>query len=191
MSCSNCLITSAICKGCRDTVGGLKSAYVLAGSITGITYSTGIITAMSGTGTWYEYQLEKNTSSFTEVITPSLENGTVFYQQELVMVFNKLRQLVQNQLIKLAQCTELRVIVESNEGTFYLLGSEFGMALSAGSATTGLTFGDRNGYTVTLNGFENLLRFSSIIIFLFAGSCHWSTVFLLKLAINSTASLSS
>jgi len=154
MSCTNCLITSAICKGCRDTVGGLKSAYVLAGSITGITYSTGIITAMSGTGTWYEYQLEKNTSSFTEVITPSLENGTVFYQQELVMVFNKLRQLVQNQLIKLAQCTELRVVVESNEGTFYLLGYDFGMALSAGSASTGLTFGDRNGYTVTLTGFE-------------------------------------
>jgi len=154
MSCSNCLITSAICKGCRDTVGGLKNAYVLAGSITGITYTTGSVTDINGTGTWYEYQLEKNTSSFTEVITPSLENGTVFYQQELVMVFNKLRQSVQNQLIKLAQCTQLRVVVESNEGTFFLLGLDFGMAVSAGSASTGLTFGDRNGYTVTLTGFE-------------------------------------
>ena len=154
MSCTNCLITSAICKGCRDTVGGLKNAYVLAGSITGITYSTGSVTDMNGTGTWYEFQLEKNTASFTETITPSLENGTVFYQQDLVMVFNKLRQAVQNQLTKLAQCTSLRVVVESNEGTFFLLGYDFGMAVSAGSAGTGLTFGDRNGYTVTLTGFE-------------------------------------
>lgn len=154
MSCTNCLITSAICKGCRDTVGGLKNAYVLAGSITGVTYSSGSIASMSGTGTWYQFQLEKNTASFTETITASLENGTVFYQQDLVMVFNKLRQTVQNQLIKLAQCTELRVLVESNEGTWFLLGYDFGMALSAGSASTGLTFGDRNGYTVTLTGFE-------------------------------------
>lgn len=155
MSCTNCLITTAIPKGCRDNVGGLKNVYVLAGVISGITEtSTGIVTSMSGDGTWYQYVLERNTSSYTETITPSLENGTVFYQQDVLMVFNLMRQSVTRQLQTLAQCTELRIIVETNQGTFFLLGKDFGMAVSAGTAGTGLTFGDRNGYSLTVTGFE-------------------------------------
>lgn len=156
MSFSNCYTTASICKGCRDTVGGIKGAYVVAGCITGVTTNQdGLITAINGSsGSVFSYKVEKNTSNFIETITPSLENGTVVYQQDLTLVFFKLQQATRNQIRLLAQNTDLKIIVETNDGTLFLLGEEFGMSLSAGTAETGTAFTDRNGYSITLQAFE-------------------------------------
>ena len=155
MSYSACFVTSNICKGCRDTVGGVKQAYIIAGTVTGITENgTQEITAIGGTGTTYQFQVEKNTSSFLETITPSLENGTVFYDQNLSLVFHKLQQSTRNQIKLLAQNTDMKVIVETNDGTYWYLGEDFGMFLSTGTAESGTAFGDRNGYAITLQAFE-------------------------------------
>lgn len=155
MSFQNCLVTSNICKGCRDTVGGIKQVYIIAGSVTGTTENgTQEIVTIGGTGTTYTFQVEKNTSSFTETITPSLENGTVFYDQQVVLVFNKLQQSTRNQIKLLAQNTDMKVIVETNDGSLFYLGEDFGMFMNAGTAETGTTFGDRQGYSITLQAFE-------------------------------------
>jgi hypothetical protein len=156
MSFSNCLTTSTICKGCRDNVGGIKAAYVIAGCVTGVTENASgeILTVGATGGTVYEFQVEKNTSNFIETITPSLENGTVFYQQDLTLVFFKLQQAIRNQLRLLAQNTNLKVFVETNDGSIFYLGEDFGMFLSAGTGESGTAFGDRNGYSITLQGLE-------------------------------------
>jgi hypothetical protein len=156
MSFSNCLTTSSICKGCRDNVGGIKAAYVIAGCVTGVTENAAgeILTVGATGGTVYEFQVEKNTSNFIETITPSLENGTVFYQQDLTLVFFKLQQAIRNQLRLLAQNTNLKVFVETNDGSIFYLGEDFGMFLSAGTGESGTAFGDRNGYSITLQGLE-------------------------------------
>jgi len=156
MSFSNCLTTSSICKGCRDNVGGIKSAYVIAGCVTGTTENAEgeIVTVGATGGTVYQFQVEKNTSNFIETITPSLENGTVFYQQDLTLVFFKLQQAIRNQLRLLAQNTNLKVFVETNDGSIFYLGEDFGMFLSAGTGESGTAFGDRNGYSITLQGLE-------------------------------------
>jgi hypothetical protein len=156
MSFSSCFTTSNICKGCRDNVGGIKSAYIVAGCVTGTTVDANgeILTVGATGGTVYQFQVEKNTSNFVETITASLENGTVFYEQLLTLVFHKLQQSTRNQIKLLAQNTDLKVFVETNDGSIFYLGETFGMALSAGSAETGTNFGDRNGYSITLQGFE-------------------------------------
>jgi hypothetical protein len=156
MSFSSCQITSTLCKGCRDNVGGIKAAYIVAGCITGVTTNgTGEILTVGATGgTVYEFQVEKNTSMFVETITPSLENGTIFYQQDLTLVFFKLQQAIRNQVRLLAQNTNLKVFVETNDGSYWYLGQDFGMFLSAGSGESGTTFGDRNGYSIQLQGLE-------------------------------------
>ena len=156
MSFSSCLTTSSICKGCRDNVGGIKSAYVIAGCVTGTTENAEgeILTVGATGGTVYQFQVEKNTSNFIETITPSLENGTVFYQQDLTLVFFKLQQATRNQLRLLAQNTNLKVFVETNDGSIFYLGEDFGMFLSAGTGESGTAFGDRNGYSITLQGLE-------------------------------------
>lgn len=156
MSFSSCLVSSSICKSCRDNVGGIKAAYIVAGCVTGTTTDgTGKILTVGATGgTVYTFQVEKNTSSFIETITPSLENGTVFYQQDLTLVFFKLSQAKRNQIRLLAQNTDLKVFVETNDGSIFYLGEDFGMFLSAGTGESGTTFGDRNGYSITLQGLE-------------------------------------
>ena len=156
MSFSSCLVTSNICKGCRDNVGGIKAAYIVAGCVTGTTVDANgkILTVGATGGTVYTFQVEKNTSSFVETITASLENGSVFYQQDLTLVFFKLDQAKRNQIRLLAQNTDMKVFVETNDGSIFYLGEDFGMFLSAGTGESGTTFGDRNGYSITLQGLE-------------------------------------
>jgi len=48
----------------------------------------------------------------------------------------------------------MKVFVETNEGSIFYLGEDFGMALSSGTAESGTAFADRNGYTLLLEGFE-------------------------------------
>jgi hypothetical protein len=156
MGFSSCYITSNVCKGCRDSVGGIKSVYIVAGCVTGITENGDqeIVTVGATGGTVYQFQVEKNTSNFVETIAASLENGTVVFQQTLNLVFLKLQQSTRNQIKLLAQNTDMKVFVETNDGKIFYLGEDFGMALASGTAETGTVFADRSGYTVVLEGFE-------------------------------------
>jgi hypothetical protein len=156
MSFSSCFTSANVCKGCRDAVGGIKSAYVVAGCVTGITQNADqeILTVGALSGTVYQFQVEKNTSNFVETIQASLENGTVVYNQVVNLVFLKLQQSTRNQIKLLAQNTNLKVFVETNEGDIFYLGEDFGLALQTGTAETGTAFADRYGYTVVLEGFE-------------------------------------
>lgn len=156
MSFSSCYTTANICKGCRDAVGGIKQVYIVAGCVTGVTENGDqeILTVGATGGTVYTYQVEKNTSNFVENIQASLENGTVVYNQQVNLVFLKLQQSTRNQIKLLAQNTNMKVFVETNEGSIFYLGEDFGMALSSGTAESGTAFADRNGYTLLLEGFE-------------------------------------
>jgi hypothetical protein len=156
MSFSSCFITSNVLKGCRDSIGGIKQVYIVAGCVTGITENADqeIVTVGATGGTVYTYQVEKNTSNFVENIQASLENGTIVYNQQLNLVFLKLQQSTRNQIKLLAQNTNMKVFVETNEGSIFYLGEDFGMALASGTAESGTAFADRNGYTVVLEGFE-------------------------------------
>jgi hypothetical protein len=156
MSFSSCFITSNVLKGCRDSIGGIKQVYIVAGCVTGTTENADqeILTVGATGGTVYTYQVEKNTSNFVENIQASLENGTIVYNQQLNLVFLKLQQSTRNQIKLLAQNTNMKVFVETNEGSIFYLGEDFGMALASGTAESGTAFADRNGYTVVLEGFE-------------------------------------
>jgi len=158
MSFSSCYVTSNVCKGCRDSVGGIKQVYIVAGCVTGVTENGDqeILTVGATGGTVYTYQVEKNTSNFVETIQASLENGTVVYNQVLSLVFLKLQQSTRNQIKLLAQNTNMKVFVETNDGTIFYLGEEFGLAINGGTAESGTAFADRNGYTITMEGFERV-----------------------------------
>jgi len=87
-----CDITSGFTLGCRDNSGGIKNVYILSGSVTSVVEaSDGLISAISGSGTYYKFELTRQTGDFTETPTPSLEAGTVFYQQDLNVAFHKLQ----------------------------------------------------------------------------------------------------
>jgi hypothetical protein len=156
MSYSACLQTASINLGCASNVGGIKKAYLVAGSISGITYAAdGAITGITGSGNIYTYEVQKQTSSLTETFNSSLENGTLYYSQELLLNFHKIDQDKRNQVKLMAQNRGLKAFVEDNNGTIFYLGADFdGGYLSAGSSTTGVAFGDANQYSITLTFFS-------------------------------------
>jgi len=159
---STCDITSGFTLGCRDNSGGIKNIYILSGSITSIEEaSEGLISGISGSGTFYKYELTKNTGDLSETPTPSLENGTVYYEQTINAAFHKLQASIRNQVKVLAQNPNLKIVVETNNGEetpytgkFFFVGRYRGATLSAGAATSGTAFGDANQYALTFQGLE-------------------------------------
>ena len=85
-----CLINSALPLDCMGGIGGLKTAYFLGGEITSTTVVAGEITAIAGTGAFYEYQLAKDTAFFNEAINVSNTAGTVFYEGVLTIILQKI-----------------------------------------------------------------------------------------------------
>ena len=151
-----CNLTAGIQLSCRDNVGGVKTAWITDyTNVTSITQSTGdTITAISGSGTFYEFQLIRTSSQFTETVNASLENGTVFYTQELVTYFAKLSQDKRNILKTLAQSQRLAIVIEDNNGDYFYLGQSYGCFISAGTSVTGKALGDQNGYNMTFQALE-------------------------------------
>jgi hypothetical protein len=46
------------------------------------------------------------------------------------------------------------VVVEDNNGNFFLVGTEFGADVNGGTVVSGAAMGDLSGYTLTLQGME-------------------------------------
>jgi hypothetical protein len=151
-----CNLSAGIQLGCRDNTGGLKTLWITDyTNVTSITSSTGdTITAISGSGTFYEFQLIRTSSQLTENVNASLENGTVFYQGEIVTYFNKLGQDKRNILKTLAQSQQLAIVVEDNNGQYFLCGQTYGCFISAGTSVSGKSLADANGYNLTFQYLE-------------------------------------
>lgn len=151
-----CNLTSGILLGCRDNTGGLSTLWITDyTNVTSLTQNSGdTITAISGTGTFYEFQLIRTSSQLTETVNASLENGTVFYQGEIVTYFSKLGQDKRNILKTLAQSQRLAIVAEDNNGQYFYLGQTYGCFISAGTSVTGKALGDANGYNMTFQYLE-------------------------------------
>lgn len=175
----SCNLTSGITLGCRDNVGGLKTMWITDYcNIASITQSTGdTITQISGSGEFYCFELIRTSSQHTETVNASLENGTVFYQGEVVTYFAKLEQAKRNILKTLAQSQRLAIVIEDNNGAYFYLGQTYGCFISAGTSVTGKALGDQNGYNITFQYLEpnpmNELSgtLSSVVAGITAGSC--------------------
>ena len=155
----SCALSQNYILDCRDSLGGLKSVlFIEAGNITDTTEVLGVVTVIDlAVGKFfYKYDLIKETSSFTETITASVQNGTVFYAQELTVILNKLQANTRNEILLLAQ-NSLVAIAEDKNGKYWMLGKLGGLDLTAGTSASGVATGDRSGYELTFSGQEKAL----------------------------------
>ena len=155
----SCNITSGFTLGCRDNVGSIKNIYILSGSVTNVVdASEGLINAITGSGIFYQFELFRETSDYSENVTVAPENGTVVYEQTVNAVFFKMQTSTRNQIKVLAQNPTIRMIVETNNtdntSKYVYVGEDYGMQLLTSAGGTGTLFGDRNGYTLTFTGRE-------------------------------------
>ena len=154
-----CALTQGYTLDCKDSLGGIKAVWLIAhANVSSVTEASGIVSAITKASgkVFYKYELVKNTGALTETITASVENGTVFYAQELSVVLNKLQANTRNEILLLAKNTLMAVVQDAND-KYWLLGRYSGLDVTGGTAATGTAQGDRNGYTLTFTGGEKEL----------------------------------
>lgn len=155
-----CDITSGFSLACRDNIGGLKNVYILSGSVNAVTASAGAISELNGSGVFYKFELPRNVGDFTETPTPSLEAGTVYYTQVTNIQLHKLQASIRNQVKVLTQNPDLKIVVETENGSddyvgqFFYVGRYRGSTVTGGSGTTGTALGDANAYSLTFEAQE-------------------------------------
>ena len=152
----SCTITTGRARGCRNSSGGVLE-FVIGNHpgvadyfdvdednvITGITSFTG-----------YTFVPTKNSSSWTEEIQVSLENGSVGFSQSATMTFTRSDSALRNQVLLLAQANVL-VIARERSGRYFLLGATEGCEISAGNGGSGTNLTDLNGQNLVFTAMEN------------------------------------
>ena len=156
MACSLTLTGRSL--PCRDALGGVKNVWIVTSAFTdGLwTYddAVGDVVASAAT-TAKDYVSPKNTSSFTQTVNSSIENGTIFYTQTLSLVLNKPVVADVVELTNLAK-GRLAIIVQDNNDNYFVMGHTRGAELSGGTLTTGTAIGDLAGYTLEFTAEEAL-----------------------------------
>ena len=159
MACSN--LTEVFTLDCNDSNGGIDKIFIANGPVESITSTAGTITAITVGGSaltpsdFFDFEVPRQTSSFTETINVSQENGTVFYDQALTMVFNKMEASKRDQILLIAEATDMVVVFKDNNSKYFSVGVERGAFMTAGSSVSGTAYGDRNGYELTISGMED------------------------------------
>ena len=150
MACSQTL--SGIARDCAPNMGGIVEVYLAnKADVSAITITSNKVTAitMNSTAKFKTYQFKPGTSSMSSNYQVNQENGTVFVQTDLLMVFNRMETTKRIEITAMAQ-GELCAIVKDANGLLWMLGVDEPLVISAGDGLTGTARADRNGYSVTL-----------------------------------------
>lgn len=142
---------------CRDALGGVKKVWIGTTAFDSALWlyddSTGEVgSTISGTVA-KDFVSPKNTSSFTQTINSSIENGTVFYSQVLSLVCNKPVAADVKELTNLGK-GRLVILVQDMNDNYFVMGHTRGAELSGGTFSTGTALGDMNGFTLEFTAEE-------------------------------------
>ena len=105
--------------------------------------------AMASSAKFHKYQFSPETDSMSSNIQVNAQNGTKYWQTDLLMVFNRMETTKRVEIMAMAQ-GELVAIVKDANGLYWFLGMDEPITISAGDALTGMARKDRNGYSATL-----------------------------------------
>ena len=140
--------------GCKDSLGGIKRIYVavwaeglwddiVSGEVAGVTSAT----------TFYTYDMTRGSGSLNQTITSDLAAGTVYFDQVCSVTFNKAAAADITEISNLVK-GRMGVLVEDNNGNWFVMGHENGVEVSGGTAQTGTAAGDQNGFTLEFSAME-------------------------------------
>lgn len=152
----SCLLNGGYSLGCRDSIGGIQEVYIAnfpSGQLYTLDANDNIIGLTGTTASYYTFEQEMETGEFNQTGAYSTENGTVFFDQQLTVMFHKNDATLRNQLLVLSQAN-MSVIVLDQRGEYWLMGYQNGVRAINGAMNTGKAFGDMNGITITLQAKE-------------------------------------
>lgn len=150
MACNQTL--NGLLRDCEGSVGGI--AQVLLANfddVSGVTVSDDIITAitMTNSAKFKKYDFRPNTGSMTSTMQRNLENGSLYWQTDLVLAFSKMETVKRIEINAMA-INDMVAIVKDMNGKYWYLGKDEPIIATAGDGLTGQNRADRNGYDITL-----------------------------------------
>ena len=166
MGCT--LLTRGRVLNCNRISGGISAVYfAVLDQVNDLEYNGAVppnqvreITKINiGDRQIYRYLLPAGASNFVDTIVGSRENGTQYYTPVINIIYNRLSKEDQAE-IKLLASTKTIVFCELNQkldnGHYVItaMGMVNGMEVNTGTIDSGTAWGDRNGYSLTLDGQE-------------------------------------
>ena len=152
----SCDIANGRLEPCKDSVGGINAVYfVNYGDLGAITYDAtdaDVIDSVAGTPSAYKFDV-RGSSTYTENIQSSRENGTTAFEQVLELTLKKLTK-EDHKTIKILSFGRPNILIEDNNGNVFLAGAEYGVDVTGGTIVTGGAMGDMSGYTLSFTGME-------------------------------------
>ena len=150
-----CALTTGRKIPCKSAFGGIKEVlFADFGGLTALTIdaSTKQVTAITGSASWYKFDVKGN-SSLETAVTSSRENGTTFYTQTINLTLTFLDAKTQAELQLLALGRPYAAVVDYYGNTF-LCGFENGCELVSGTSVSGAAPGDLSGFTAVFEAME-------------------------------------
>ncbi len=166
-----CAITLGRIEPCKDSLGGLRNIYFIneditpsyiyketspgSGSYVADTDFNESIDYVNFVQYLYKFELKSNENVYDQEIVSSRENGTTFFRQTLTIKLKK-QDIATHNAVKTLAYAKPRILVENNEGQFFLVGLLRGCDVTAGSINNGGALGDFSGYSLTFQAEELL-----------------------------------
>jgi hypothetical protein len=155
----SCLITEGYAIACKG-IAGVQAVFIgeWNGNDIGYTIGTGLtagqIEAFTGaTVSFYEFQQTIETGSLTEAGNFNVQNGTAFYEQTVeITVHNTTATLIEQ--VNVLGRGRWRILVLDVNGSYFLVGKQNPVQVSAVAGGLGKAYGDLNGFTITFTGKE-------------------------------------
>lgn len=166
MACTQTL--AGLVKDCDPNMGGIVEFYAANfDDVTAVTLTSGQVSGITmDTGKKFKtYSVPRNTAYLTSTLNVDQAAGTKYYVSELFFQVNKMDTTKRTELEAL-KAADLRIIAKDGNGAYWLLGYEFPVNASAGTAESGTAAGDHNGYNMTFQENSPVLPYevdSSII----------------------------
>jgi hypothetical protein len=154
----SCALTSDLTQKVCKTPAGIKEILVtefanITGGAAGWTYTANVVTAVAMVvpKEFRVYKMKAATSDFKVNATASGANGSYSYAYEVNGQFLGIDTATQEELELLMKNTVV-VILGLNDGTYWVLGQEFGMDVATKNFESGVALGDFMGDNVQLTG---------------------------------------
>ena len=139
---------------CKDQLGGIKEIlWCKHSDIDFDAIASGAVTDITSTTTLYRWVVNRNSGSFNQPVQSNVENGSVFFTQELNAQIHKMTATINAEQAN-AMRNRLCIIVRDSNDNFHVMGYKNGAEASGGGINTGQATGDLSGYVLAFNAEE-------------------------------------
>ena len=164
MNCLTNYTLNGILADCNPNLAGVQEAWLgyfgdfdVTVSESAHTVST-IQAASASTGKFYHYTFAKQTGSLNSTLTKDEANGTRYYTSTVTLQFSKI-EAKKHLEVEALSAEQLVAIIKDNNGKYWYVGYDGYLSATEGTAQTGQSYDDLNGYNVTMNAMSAYLPF--------------------------------